>query len=147
MGGTQSSSIPNVPVRDAWEGLRSDAGSVLIDVRTEAELTYVGHPDLSSIGKRLVTIEWQTYPEQRVDPGFVEKLGSVLRQLGAQHNSNLYFICRSGARSSSAARAMSAAGYMKCHNVADGFEGPLDAGRHRGAVAGWKAEGLPWAQG
>ncbi|MGI9402905.1 MAG: rhodanese-like domain-containing protein, partial [Hyphomicrobium sp.] len=29
----------------------------------------------------------------------------------------------------------------------DGFEGPLDASRHRGQVAGWKAAGLPWVQG
>ena len=28
-----------------------------------------------------------------------------------------------------------------------GFEGPLDDMRHRGAISGWKAEGLPWLQG
>jgi len=147
LSGTGSTSIPDVPVRDVWERLRADAGAVLIDVRTEAELAYVGHPDLSPIGKRLVTSEWQTYPDQRVDAGFVEKLSRRLGQLGADHSSNLYFICRSGARSLSAARAMHAAGYTKSHNVADGFEGPLDVKRHRGVVAGWKAAGLPWAQG
>jgi hypothetical protein len=31
--------------------------------------------------------------------------------------------------------------------VAEGFEGPPDANRHRGKVAGWKAAGLPWVQG
>jgi hypothetical protein len=30
--------------------------------------------------------------------------------------------------------------------VAEGFEGNLDAERHRGRVGGWKAAGLPWAQ-
>ena len=43
--------------------------------------------------------------------------------------------------------AMSAAGYSRCRNVAEGFEGPLDTDRHRGQAAGWKAAGLPWAQG
>jgi hypothetical protein len=34
-----------------------------------------------------------------------------------------------------------------CHNVAGGFEGPLDDERHRGTAGGWKAAGLPWLQG
>jgi hypothetical protein len=46
-----------------------------------------------------------------------------------------------------AAEAMTNAGYRRCRNVADGFEGPLDANRHRGRVAGWKAAGLAWVQG
>ena len=45
-----------------------------------------------------------------------------------------------------AAKAMTAAGYSTCLNVADGFEGPLDAQAKRGAAGGWKAEGLPWRQ-
>ena len=50
------------------------------------------------------------------------------------------------ARSAAAAKAMTAAGYSTCLNVADGFEGPLDAQAKRGASAGWKAAGLPWRQ-
>ena len=46
-----------------------------------------------------------------------------------------------------AAEAMAAMGYRACHNVAGGFEGPLDDERHRGAAGGWKATGLPWVQG
>jgi hypothetical protein len=46
-----------------------------------------------------------------------------------------------------AARAIAAQGYAHCHNVADGFEGPLDQHRRRGMAAGWKAAGLPWLQG
>ena len=41
---------------------------------------------------------------------------------------------------------MTAAGYSTCFNVADGFEGPLDAQAKRGAAGGWKAAGLPWRQ-
>jgi rhodanese-related sulfurtransferase len=54
---------------------------------------------------------------------------------------------RSGGRSLAAAKAMAEAGYRACLKVAGGFEGPLDDGRHRGAVGGWKAAGLPWRQG
>jgi rhodanese-related sulfurtransferase len=55
-------------------------------------------------------------------------------------------LCRSGARSRAAAEAMTALGYQRCYNVADGFEGPHDGERHRGQLAGWKASGLPWTQ-
>ena len=50
---------------------------------------------------------------------------------------------RSGGRSLAAAKAMAEAGYRACHNVAGGFEGPLDDDRHRGSAGGWKATGLP----
>ena len=39
------------------------------------------------------------------------------------------------------------AGFGRCRNVADGFEGPLDPNRHRGQLGGWKSKGLPWALG
>jgi hypothetical protein len=42
--------------------------------------------------------------------------------------------------------AMTRAGYHKAFNIADGFEGDLDAQRHRGQNKGWKAQGLPWKQ-
>jgi adenylosuccinate synthase len=46
-----------------------------------------------------------------------------------------------------AGQAAQAAVTPHAFNVADGFEGPVDAEGHRGTVAGWKAEGLPWRQG
>ena len=59
----------------------------------------------------------------------------------------IYFLCRSGARSNSAAMALTQAGYTACFNISEGFEGPHDQNRHRGSTAGWKASGLPWVQG
>jgi rhodanese-related sulfurtransferase len=49
-------------------------------------------------------------------------------------------------RSLAAAEAAVAAGYSHAYNVADGFEGPPDEDGHRGRIAGWKVEGLPWRQ-
>jgi len=79
--------------------------------------------------------------------GPVLDLSGELKALGVQLDDDLYFICRSGSRSMAAAKAMAKAGYRCCHNVASGFEGPLDDLRHRGTVGGWKATGLPWLQG
>jgi len=139
--------IQDVPVEEVWARLEKDPGSVLIDVRTRAEWTFVGLPDLDKIGKRVLTVEWQTSPDSKIDAGFPERLTKVLDAAGATKDSELFFICRSGARSRMAAEAIASVGYQRCRNVADGFEGPLDADRHRGQVAGWKASGLAWVQG
>jgi rhodanese-related sulfurtransferase len=139
--------VDDVDVAAAWEGLTSKARAQLVDVRTRAEWTYVGIPDLGPIGKRAVLVEWQTFPDQSVDPRFAERLAGELKALGVQLDDDLFFICRSGSRSMAAAMVMAEAGYRRCHNVASGFEGPLDDLRHRGTVGGWKATGLPWLQG
>ena len=139
--------IEDVPVEEVWGRLKSDASSALIDVRTRAEWTFVGLPDLKQIGKQILTVEWQTSPDNRIDAAFPERLAIVLDAAGAKKEVELFFVCRSGVRSRMAAEAMANTGYQRCRNVADGFEGPLDANRHRGRVAGWKAAGLPWVQG
>ncbi len=139
--------IEDVPAATTWARLENDPGAVLVDVRTRAEWTFVGVPDLGALNKRVVAVEWQTFPDQRVDPGFVEKLTHHLDAVGATRDTQVFFLCRSGARSQAAALTMAAAGYRRCCNVEDGFEGPLDATRQRGHVAGWKAAGLPWRQG
>jgi rhodanese-related sulfurtransferase len=138
--------VDDVDVETTWEALVSRPKSQLIDVRTRAEWTYVGLPDLGSIGKRPILVEWQTFPDQAIDFRFAERLVGELKALGVEKGDDLYFICRSGGRSLAAAEAMAELGYQACHNVAGGFEGPLDDGRHRGSVLGWKAVGLPWLQ-
>ncbi len=146
--GAQSdeNAVDEVDVATAWKGLQATPRSQLVDVRTRAEWTYVGIPDLGPLGKRPVLVEWQTFPDQSVDPRFAQRLGNELKTLGVQLDDDLFFICRSGSRSLAAARAMAEAGYRACHNVTEGFEGPLDDARHRGGLSGWKAIGLPWQQ-
>jgi rhodanese-related sulfurtransferase len=142
-----STPVDNVEVETAWQALKSRAGSQLIDVRTRAEWAYVGIADLGPLSKRAILVEWQTFPDQAVDPRFVERLRGELNMLGVKPDDDLFFICRSGGRSLAAAKAVAVMGYHACHNVAGGFEGPLDEERHRGTVGGWKAAGLPWQQG
>jgi rhodanese-related sulfurtransferase len=132
----------DVTARQAWEQLSKDRRAVLVDVRTPAEWSYVGMPDLSALGKTLVKVFWQAYPGMALNGQFTEELGRA----GLSKDDSLYFLCRSGARSRAAAEAMTALGYQRCYNVADGFEGPHDGERHRGQLAGWKASGLPWTQ-
>ena len=134
--------VPDISPRAAWQELSSDTGAMLVDVRTDAEWNFVGVPDLAPIGKQVAMIPWQLYPTMQLNGAFVEHL----RRAGAAPTSKLYFICRSGARSLAAGQAAQAAGFPNAFNVADGFEGPVDGEGHRGTVAGWKADGLPWRQ-
>jgi rhodanese-related sulfurtransferase len=111
------------------------AGAKLVDVRTRPELLYVGRVPGS------VALEWQTYPGNRPNAEFLGELAAV-----ANKEDVLMFICRSGARSHSAAEAATRAGWRECYNVLEGFEGDKDAQQHRNTVGGWRKAGLPWVQ-
>jgi rhodanese-related sulfurtransferase len=127
----------------AWNILKEHPAAVLVDVRTPAEWNYVGIPDLSGLGKQPMFVPWVSFPTMEVNPNFAEQLENA----GLDRDAPLLFICRSGARSRSAAIAMTARGFRRCYNVGSGFEGDADRSRHRGTVSGWKVEGLPWVQG
>jgi rhodanese-related sulfurtransferase len=136
----------DISVTDAYSMLERDKSTVLVDVRTKAEWSYVGVPDLSGIDKETILLEWQEFPTMRVASDFVPHLTEILRARGLPATAPVLFLCRSGARSRAAAMALTKAGQEHCYNIAEGFEGPLDDKRQRGAVAGWKAHGLPWTQ-
>jgi rhodanese-related sulfurtransferase len=131
---------------DAYALLRGDSTSVLIDVRTQAEWTYIGVPEIQALGKTPLFLEWQSYPSMAVDANFAGRLEALLQSWGVERGASLLFLCRSGARSRHAATAMTSAGWAPCFNVSDGFEGPLSDLRQRGGGSGWKAGGLPWTQ-
>ncbi|MGB8365608.1 MAG: rhodanese-like domain-containing protein [Rhizomicrobium sp.] len=136
----------DVTSAEAWAVLRGEPKAQLIDVRTAAEWAYVGLPDLSGLGRELHRVEWQIFPSMAVNPDFAALAAEKVRHAGADEQTPLLFLCRSGARSRAAAIAMTRAGFAKSFNIMDGFEGDLDAERHRGRHNGWKAANLPWRQ-
>ena len=111
-------------------------GAALVDVRTRAELDFVGRVPGSEF------VEWNSYPEGRANPGFLSQLAETI-----QKDTPVMFLCRSGNRSHHAAIAATQAGWRECYNVLEGFEGDKDANHHRNAVGGWKFARLPWVQG
>lgn len=131
----------------AWERLQADPKAQLIDVRTMAEWSFVGLPDLSELGRRTHCIEWQVFPDMAVNAHFAAEAAQAVAKAGAGPADTVLLLCRSGARSRAAAIALTAAGFASAFNIAGGFEGDPDGQRHRGNVNGWKAEGLPWRQG
>lgn len=130
----------------AWALLKSDPKAQLVDVRSAAEWTFVGVPDISALGRKPILIEWQVFPGMGRNPLFEQAVVERLKAVGVTETTPIAFLCRSGARSAAAANALSGLGYSKCFNVAGGFEGDLNSDRHRGTANGWKASGLSWVQ-
>ncbi|KUH82102.1 rhodanese-like domain-containing protein [Mycobacterium sp. IS-1556] len=131
----------DITPEEAWSLLAGTPDAVLVDCRTDAEWRFVGVPDLSSLQRDVVFIEWN-----RVDGTHNESFVEELKSAGITPGERpVVFLCRSGNRSIGAAEAATEAGIAPSYNVLDGFEGNLDQNRHRGRT-GWKAVGLPWKQ-
>ena len=126
--------------KEAWDCLAKNTAAVLVDVRCRAEWMFVGVPDLSSLGKQVLFIEWQDIAGM-ANPNFIPELQSQ-----SQHGESLFLmLCRSGKRSHSASLAALAAGF-KAANIGTGFEGDLDDKQRRKTINGWCVDGLPWQQ-
>ena len=148
MAATNTVHVSEETPQEAWSGLENTSDSILVDVRTRPEWSFIGIPDLSPLGKKVLLQEWRVFPDMSVSEGFVANL---LEQFGGSAPSKIYFLCRSGVRSLEAAHvvseALSAQGQIaECVNVLEGFEGDLNSERHRGETNGWKARGLAWGQ-
>ena len=120
---------------EAHQLWREAPGAVIVDVRTRAELDYVGRIPGA------VEIELLSYPGNRPNPQFVATLEQQVSRAAP-----VMFICRSGGRSHNAALLAMQAGYMQCFNVLEGFEGDKDENGHRNTKGGWRMAGLPWVQ-
>ena len=124
--------------KQAYEFLQAHPEALFIDVRSEIEYLFVGHP----VGAHHVS--WNDGPDWEVNPHFV---GQVKKLAGTDHASRpIVLICRSGNRSAEAAAALEKAGFKHVYNVTHGFEGDLDEKHHRSTKNGWRYEGLPWEQ-
>lgn len=120
---------------EADKFLHENSLALFIDVRSEMEFLFVGHP----VGA--IMVPWNDGPDWEVNPHFVahvKKAASVDRPI--------VLICRSGNRSKDAGAALEQAGFTAVYNVLHGFEGELDERHQRGKTAGWRHDGLPWEQ-
>jgi rhodanese-related sulfurtransferase len=120
---------------EAFEVMRENPKAKLVDVRTRAELDWVGRVPGA------VEVELLVYPGSRPNPEFVQQLEKQVAK-----DAPVLFLCRSGGRSHNAAMMAMQAGYMEAYNVLEGFEGDKDDDGHRNTTGGWRAAGLPWTQ-
>ena len=125
------------------------ARTVLVDVRSDLEVAWVGAP--AGVILHLPYAE-PTLPNHRDaelkewpmvgNPDFAAQLLKELAARGIGTDHTVIFICRSGERSARAADELANFGYTTA-TVVDGFEGDLGPDQRR-SVNGWKNAGLPW---
>lgn len=111
------------------------AEATLVDVRTRAELEWVGRVPGS------IAIEWNAWPGASRNLNFIAEFEALIGK-----HAIAMFLCRSGVRSHHAAIAVSQIGYAHAYNVLQGFEGDKDPNGQRNRLGGWRAAGLPWTQ-
>lgn len=128
--------------------------TLMIDVRTQAEVEYVGEADPVDYNIPYMVNDYNNWDEKngryQMSPnsGFLSKMNDVISNAGLNKEATIILMCRSGDRSAGAANLMIKAGYTNVYSVEDGFEGDIAPnGEHKGqrAVNGWKNAGLPWS--
>ena len=138
--------VGNINSKEAFDLLREDKSAVLIDVRTKKEHLAVGIPDLLSIGKETVIIEWKNSIFSGSGKRFLDDFNE---NLSFDQEGKYIFICRSGIRSNFAALTVEESFFSgnyksKCFNVEDGFEGHAQPLGYPQKPTGWKNLCLPW---
>lgn len=116
----------------AWQWAQNQQ-AVIVDVRSEAELAWVGFVPGA------VPVPWKQWPGMAINPAFDAGI-----QAAAQ-GKKIALLCRSGVRSIAAAKRAQELG-LEAYNILEGFEGDVDAHGHRGTQGGWRLRGLPWQQ-
>ncbi len=120
---------------EAYVLMQSLPEAKLVDVRTRAELEWVGKVPGS------VLVEWNTWPGGGRNLNFIAEFEALIDKSAIS-----MLLCRSGVRSHHAAIAVTQAGYIRAYNVLQGFEGDKDPNGQRNRIGGWRAPGLPWMQ-
>jgi rhodanese-related sulfurtransferase len=142
--------------QEAAKFMNQNASKTLfLDVRTPAELMFVGMP--AQADANVPYMKEPDFPawdgvkgtlKLELNPDFLPEVRRRLAAKGLKANDAIVLICRSGDRSAAAANLLAEAGFKNVYSVVDGFEGDLagegpKAGQR--VVNGWKNAGLPWS--
>ncbi len=133
------SKVKSLSPPEAWQLIQDHPNALLVDVRSQMEFLFVGHPTGA------LHIPWIDEPDWTVNPHFVTQVRQAILG-GAKGAAIILLICRSGVRSLEAGQVLVDAGLKEVYNVAEGFEGALDESHHRSSLGGWRFHGLPWEQ-
>lgn len=136
--------IKHISALEAFEILQKEPNAAFIDVRSDMEYLFIGHP------KGAVNIPWISEPDWEINPDFVRDvrkliLGGVIDS-PEHHAVPVLLICRSGKRSEEAGVLLLENGFHRVYNIEKGFEGELDGNHQRSTLGGWRFDKLPWEQ-
>jgi len=136
---------------EAAEFVGSNEDALLIDIRTRAEVSFVGMPaDADKNIPYMVMDEFWEFDEEKgtykmeVNSLFAGELDELLSERGLSKDSPIILMCRSGSRSARATDLLASLGYTAVYSVVDGFEGDKAKNGIRN-VNGWKNAGLIWS--
>jgi rhodanese-related sulfurtransferase len=132
-------SVKTLNPKEAYQFMQAHPNALFVDVRSNMEYLFVGHPASA------IHIPWIDEPDWQVNPHFVTQVRQAILG-GAGGAAPVLLICRSGVRSLEAGKVLVEAGVKDVYNVAEGFEGALDDHHHRSSAGGWRFHGLPWEQ-
>ena len=136
--------VKHLSAEKAWDLIQKEPKVAFIDVRSDMEFLFIGHP----LGS--VNIPWIEEPSWEVNPNFVRDvrklvLGGVIDS-PEHHSVPVLLICRSGNRSDEAGKLLVENGFKRVYNIIQGFEGELDDNHQRSTLGGWRFDHLPWEQ-
>lgn len=142
------SAFEDVDADYAYDCAVEDPNCYILDVRTNGEWRWVGHPGINKQSEgadlegKVVNISWLIIKKNQMvaNRKFLRKVNAQFRDV--KHEVELITMCRSGSRSRAAAEALEAAGYH-VNNMINGFEGDRDEDGYR-TKNGWKVEGYPY---
>lgn len=143
--------------KEAYDMKQANPAKVLlVDIRTRAEVMYVGMPTAADysvpyVEHQEIMTDWDDKRGIYLlepNPDFVKSMNDRVAAKGLGKGDAIILICRSGDRSAKAADLLQMSGYTKVYSVTEGFEGDMakegpKAGQR--AVNGWKNAGLPWS--
>jgi len=136
--------VTHISTQKAWDLIQKEPKVAFIDVRSDMEYLFIGHPTGS------FNIPWIEEPDWEVNPHFVRDvrklvLGGVIDSPD-HHSVPVLLICRSGNRSDEAGQLLVENGFKRVYNIEQGFEGDLDDKHQRSTLGGWRHDNLPWEQ-
>jgi len=143
MSNLKHDQLNHLSPQEAFDLLQHVPSALLIDIRSNMEFLFVGHPEGA------LHVPWIDEPDWEVNPNFVKDvrqlmLGGVCDQ--GEDTPPIILICRSGKRSVDAGNVLLDAGFHNVCHIDEGFEGDRDKDYHRSSVGGWRFRGLPWQQ-
>ncbi|XP_058100333.1 rhodanese-like domain-containing protein 4, chloroplastic [Magnolia sinica] len=115
--------------RNAYSKLSEDGGALLLDIRSAKDIRGVGSPDLRSLKKKAVLIEYRGDDK----PVFLKKLSLKFKE---PENTTMFILDKFDGNSELVAELVTINGFKATFAIKDGAEGPR----------GWINSGLPWLQ-
>ncbi|MBI3186605.1 MAG: rhodanese-like domain-containing protein [Gammaproteobacteria bacterium] len=134
--------LNHISPAEGFDILQRDSRALFIDIRSNMEFLFVGHP------RGAIHVPWIDEPDWTVNKDFVREIRQLLLGGVSQDHGSppIILICRSGKRSKEAGETLVKAGIKNVCHISEGFEGDLDEQHHRSAIGGWRFRGLPWEQ-